>query len=733
MRDIKAVIKSIRSEKDVVVGIATLNLAETRLLIDKADSTYHRVGLESPITDEEYDAAKNHLRTLDSNDERLTRVGVPYSVEELRNKVEHTIPMGSLDNTDDGIAGYDKWYDWILQKLGVSEAPVFASLKIDGGSIRARYEEGKLKVVATRGNGEVGEDITANGINFHNLPLELPEPITCDVRGEAILYVKDFQKLVEAERGVPFDQIPKKEISNPRNVGNGILGRDNGQDSEKIRLLAFNIITEGRDYESEEAKMQHLKELGFQPVPYKVCADRNELQKFYNVTASGRDNLPMEIDGVVVVVNNVQQQERFVTDDVKTRLRPKHSRAIKFPHRAATTILQDVDITLGHTGAVIPTAILEEVRIGGVNVTHALLNNWEEINRLGIAIGDEVEVILAGDIIPKVIRCVKKDLNRTPIAEPTTCPSCGSPTTRELRGKDGAVTYCTKPVECPAALLGKVDHWIGGSKKGVGILGIGDTILKALWDQKIIADPSDLYTLKVDDLKDVELEGGGRIGESRATTIVENIQGKKDLPLHIFLGSLGIELLGRRRVQILQKSAKGKLDSLDDWLDTERFKTLEIEGLGDTIRSAIISGIDANRALIHRFLEKGVTVGQPALVATESNGETKGGQIFDGLSFCLTGTRECIEDIERLGGTLKSGVSKKLDFLVQKDPLSSSNKTQKAEEYGVRIISIEYLKNVIAGKASISKDDTEIPIPSESPRAKKLTADEADSLVDDLV
>lgn len=730
MRDIKSIIKSFRSE-DLLTAISSLNLPETRLLIDKADSTYHRVGLESPLTDEEYDAIKNHLRTIDPEDERLSRVGVPYSAEELRNKVEHTIPMGSLDNTDDGIAGYDTWYDWILQKLGVSEAPVFASLKIDGGSVRARYEEGKLKVVATRGNGEVGEDITANGINFHNLPLELPEPITCDVRGEAILYIKDFQKLVEAERGVPFDQIPKKEISNPRNVGNGILGRDNGQDSEKIHLLAFNIITEGRDYESEEAKMEHMKELGFQPVPYRVCADRVELQKFYNTTASGRDSLPMEIDGVAVVVNDVQQQERFVTDDISTRLRPKHSRAIKFPHRAATTTLKDVDITLGHTGAVIPTAILEEVRIGGVNVTHALLNNWEEINRLGVAIGDKVEVILAGDIIPKVIRCVKKGSNRQPITEPTVCPSCGSPTTRELRGKNGAVTYCTDPVECPEALLGKIDHWIGGSKKGVGILGIGDTILKALWDQKILTDPSDLYTLAADDLKDVELEGGGRIGKARAATIVENIQAKKNLPLHIFLGSLGIELLGRRRVQILQKAAKGKLDSLDDWLDTEQFRKLEVEGLGKTIRESIVSGIEANRALIQRFLDKGVTVGQPKPSAEQSEHQEGNTQIFDGLSFCLTGTRECQDDIERLGGTLKSGVSKKLDFLVQKDPLSRSNKTQKAEDYGVRVISIEYLKSVIAGKSSLSQDDTQIPVPSESPRVSDDAA--VDSLVDDLI
>lgn len=712
----------------------TLTVNELRLLIDKADAAYYRTDIESFIPDSVYDAAKQQLKKIAPDDERNTRVGIPYTAEELRTKVEHSIPMGSLDNTDDGILGYEKWYQSCCSKLGVTDASIFASLKVDGSSIRARYEKGKLKVIATRGNGEVGEDITANGINFHNLPLELPEPITCDVRGEAILYVKDFRDLVEKEHGKPFDEIPAKEISNPRNVGNGILGRDSGEHSNLIRFLAFNIVIEDVQLTSESHKFQRMIELGFQPVPFEICENVHEVQQFYNRIASKREKLPFEIDGVVVVINNHDYQARFVTDDIKSQLRPKHSRAIKFPHRSGITKIINVDITIGHTGAVIPTAVLDEVRIGGVNVEHALLNNWDEIARLGIDIGDEVEVVLAGDIIPKVIRCVKKNSKNAVLPEPTVCPSCGKPTTREIRGKAGAVTYCTDSVNCPGALLGKIDHWIGGSKKGVGILGIGDIILKALWDQQIVKDPSDLYTLTVDSLKDIQLDGGGRIGEARAKMIVDNIDGKRNLPINVFLGSLGIELLGRRRVQILQKSANGQLDTLDQWLDTASFKSLQVEGLGDTIRQSIIDGIDANRELIQRFLDKGVTVGTvPSAPSNAAVTATDSDKPFAGLSFCLTGTRECQDDIERLGGELKSGVSKKLDFLVQKDPLSSSNKTIKAEEYGVRIIGIEYLKQVIAGKASLSDADTVIPEPSESPKNKKMSPEEIDSLVDDLV
>lgn len=727
MQSLKKIIKSAQD------NINNPTLDELRLLIDKADSAYYRPGLTSYIPDALYDDAKKRLKSEAPNDERNTRVGVPYSVEELRNKVEHSIPMGSLDNTDDGIIGYEKWYQACCSKLGISNADIFASLKVDGSSVRARYENGKLKVVATRGNGEVGEDITANGINFQGIPLELPEQITCDVRGEAILYVKDFRKMVEDEKGVPFDQIPVKDISNPRNVGNGILSRDSGEHSDQIRFLAFNVVIEDLEFETETEKFAKLNSLGFNTVPHKLCENVADLMAFYNTVADGRDNLPFEIDGIVVVLDDHNYQNRFITDDIKTKLRPKYARAIKFPHRAAITTISGVDITLGHTGAIIPTAILNEVRIGGVNVEHALLNNWDEIARLGIDIGDEVEVVLAGDIIPKVIRRVKKNSKNATLPEPTVCPSCGKPTTRELRGKVGAVTYCTDPMNCPGALLGKVNHWIGGSKKGAGILGIGDTILKALWDQQIVKDPSDLYTLTVDDLKDIQLDGGGRIGDSRAKMIVDNISGKRNLAIHTFLGSLGIELLGRRRVQILQKAASGQLDTLEQWLDTISFKSLQIEGLGDTIRQSIIDGIEANRELIQRFIDKGVVVGPVVTTHSDESPIVDASKPFAGMSFCLTGTRECQDDIERLGGELKSGVSKTLNFLVQKDPLSSSNKTIKAEEYGVRIIGIEYLKQVIAGKVSLTDADTVVPQPSESPKSKKVSSDEIDSLVDDLV
>ncbi len=247
-------------DSDPGTEFGQLSLDQLRRLIDKADAAYYRTDLQPILTDEQYDSARAILRAMAPEDPRLARVGVPYSEAELRTKVPHNIPMGSLDNTDNGIVGFPDWYDSMAEKLGVESFPFLASLKIDGASICATYEDGKLTRVATRGNGEVGEDITVNAVNFRGLPTVLSKPLSCDVRGEAVLYKADF-KAMEAESA--------EELSNPRNVGNGILGRDSGKDSDKIQFLAFNI--EGVQLVSEVRKFQVMTELGFATTPICIC------------------------------------------------------------------------------------------------------------------------------------------------------------------------------------------------------------------------------------------------------------------------------------------------------------------------------------------------------------------------------------------------------------------------------------------------------------------------------
>jgi len=693
-----------RSIDDIIsTNISDLALAELRLLIDKSDTTYYdnRPGISPIISDSQYDAAKKRLKVICPDDARHSRIGLVYEQQELRSKVKHPFPMGSLDNTDDGILGYESWVQKCASVImeDSSNTPILASLKVDGSSIRASYKQGRLVMVATRGNGQVGDDITANGVNFYNLPISLNKDITCDVRGEAILPIANFRRLMEQEHNMPFDLIDPNSISNPRNVGNGILLRDSGEHTDNIHFYAFNIVADDIDFSSETVKLQYLEELGFTVVPHQLCANIGQFNEYYNQIVDKRNDLSFEIDGIVAVLDNILHHQKFASDTA-SNLRPKFARAIKFPHKANTTSITDVEITVGHTGAIVPTAILKTVRIGGVNVERVLLNNWDEIARLAVGIGDEVEVVLAGDIIPKVLRCVKKACSTT-IPEPKKCPSCGSITTRSLRDKSGAITYCSAPTKCPAASVAKIKHWIGGSKTGVGILGIGDAIIKSLCDSNAIKDIADLYTLKLEDLSNLELEGGMRVGESRAKTILNNIKDKQNLPLHIFLGSLGIELLGRRRVQLLQQAAGGCLDSIDDWQDTDSFKKLIMPGLGQITRDAIIEGIEQHKDLIAKLLKNGVSImGTPTTTSDSKHAGHTDDRPLQGFTCCWTGTRAYISDFEAKGGTVKSGISKGLHLLVQKDPTIISNKTAKAIDLGVKIISVETLLGLISGQVS---------------------------------
>ncbi len=712
-------------------------LVELQQIIDRADQAYYR-GSGQIMDDAKYDRLKAKLKELNPEDERLTRVGLQYDPNELRTKTKHTIPMGSLDNIEGGIVGYNKWHQEICKKLEISNTDILASLKMDGSSIRARYEKGKLIEVVTRGNGEMGENITSNAAMFKHLPTILPYPVDVDVRGEAMLFNEDFRRICERDFDKPFEEIPESELSNPRAIGNGLLTRDNGIDSDKIRFIAFNVVFYGDtcDFKviTELTKMQLLEGLGFQAVPHVLCVEPEEVHKFFNHTIGGRQTLPFWIDGVVITLNDFEYQNRFITDDIKSQMRPKYSRAIKPSSTFITTVLQGVKLSVGHTGAIIPTATLKEVRVGGVNVTSALLNNWDEIERLDIAIGDKISVFLAGEIIPKIEAVVEKSPDRIKITEPTRCPSCGEPAIRYFRGKRGAITYCSLPEHCPEAQFGKIKHWVGTSKKGVGILDIGDNILRAIIDNNLASDPADLYTLTVEQLENLKLESGVRVGNSRATKIVKNIADKKNLSLHVFLGSLGIDLLGRRRVQLLQKAAGGALDRLENWLDLDRLRSLDIEGFGDITKEAIVAGISESSGLIQKLLDVGVTVGVPVMsekncvvagtMVDGPNGpkpieELKKGdliyddsgvaQVFethtyaplDGVSCCWTGTRDYTTEFEALGGTVKSGVSKGLHLLVQKDPMSVSNKTKKAESYGTRIIGIDYLKRIIDGEVKV--------------------------------
>lgn len=702
-------------------------LAQLRSAIDRAAQLYYTVGAEqSGVTDDEYDMLIDELRRLCPDDPRLTRVGAPFSVAELRNKAEHTIPMGSLDNTEGGIDGFGKWYRWLVEQCDGGVPSIHLSLKMDGSSVAAYYEDGQLQRVIGRGNGEVGEDLTANAVKWRHLPTFLPKGFTGAVRGEAMLYNEDFAKVNEENGTLP------EEISNPRNVGNGILGRSDGKQSEYIQFIAFNIV--GDKIDSLAKKMEALRAIGFKPVEFEVIHACGLLvdeviaavEASFAKTYEGRDSLPFGIDGVVACADEIALHG-MLTRDRKDALRPRYAKAVKFATLKNETTVKGVTITVGHTGAIIPTADLEPVRVGGVTVDSALLNNWnvssDNPTAAHVKIGDTVEVELAGDIIPKICQVLVTPEDAKPIEEPKTCPACESPTTRTHRGKDGAVTYCSKPESCSAAAVYRIKHYIGTSKKGLGILGIGDSVLNAMIDAELVKSPADLYRLTIEQIENLEVgtsQSGSsiRLGHSRAVGIVAEIEKAKQVPLTKFLGALGVDLLGRRRVEILAEECG--LHKLDDWMDAAKLATIP----GDTTREAIISGLQRVRSVIAELKLVGVDVNDyktkpvarsasaPVEAKVEDDGEIElhvevgsfeapSGDPIAGRTFCFTGTRAHLDEVEARGGIIKSGVSKALDFLVQKDPTSHSNKTQKAESYGVKIIGIATLELILKGERDL--------------------------------
>ena len=697
------------------------DLAQLRSAIDRTAQLYYRVGgPETGLTDDEYDSLINELRRLCPEDPRLTRVGVPYSADELRMKVDHTIPMGSLDNTEGGIEGFAKWYRWLVDQCDGDDSPggipIHLSLKMDGSSVAAYYKDGQLQRVISRGNGDVGEDLTANAVKWHYLPTALPKKFTGVVRGEAILRHDDFNKVNEENGTLPED------ISNPRSVGNGILGRTDGKQSEYIWFYAFNMV--GDKITSLATKFDAMSAIGFWPVQHEVVGGNGEtieeviagVEQSFKWIYAGRDKLPFDIDGVVVCADEIGLH-KMLTRDKKDALRPRYARAIKFATLKNETVVRGVTLTVGHTGAIIPTADFEPVRVGGVTVSSALLNNWNANNdhptAAHVKIGDTVSVGLAGDIIPKIEEILVSPPDAQPIEEPAVCPACGSPTTRTHRGKEGAVTYCSKPDSCAAAASYRIKHYVGTSKKGLGILGIGDSVLQALVEAGLVKSPADLYRLTVEGIEDLQIGTNARgmpirLGGSRAGSIVAEIAKAKQVPLAKFLGALGVDLLGRRRVEILAEACN--LCTLQDWMDDAKLATIP----GDTTREAIVAGLRRVWPVVDELLGVGVEVSDfgvkpvaaPVLspaaaddfdheITKESTGSDD--QPLLGIMCCWTGTRTYTEEFAARGGIIKTGISKGLHLLVQNDPTSSSNKTRKAESYGVKIISVETMGRLIDG------------------------------------
>lgn len=666
-------------------------IAALRSLILKAKHAYYYSG-EPIMSDAQYDALEDELRAHAPEDPVLALVGAAVPADSMLTKARHSIPMGSQSKVNSE-AEFQVWWE----RNGV--ASVQASLKADGASAAAYYRDGRLVQAISRGDGLVGEDITANALRFKGLPAWVADNdhdvgFTGAVRFEVILTLQDW-------RGI--DPLRAK---NPRNVGNGIMGRKNGHQADCLTVFAFDLDeTQGvvsRQFASESEKIARLIELGFSVIPHRACDSAQAVIEYFRQVVATREDLPFWIDGVVLKIDDLAQQQAMGV----TSGRPKGQIAWKFDSSGAETVLQDVVVSGGHTGGLYPTAVLQPVEIGGTTVSSASLANYDEINRLDVAMGDSVWVVKANDIIPKIIRVTDRPSGRRAITPPLSCPFCSGEVGRKRTsgGDDGVIIEC-RNVECPKKSSGKIRRWIAS----LDILGIGDGVLEALLERFELEDAAGLYELGSREEELCELiinaERSIRLGRRRARSILRGIDATRSLSIDRFLGSLGLDYLGKRRVELMRRAAGGALDTLDDWR-SGKLRDPEFAALAGVpnVGVAMQDGIDAMASVMDRLLAAGVEVIAPQQDVPESVGADMRHELDGEVlpTVCISGklpSGRKKSDYSSLlldaGYRLVDEVVTGLDLLVLAEPDSTSSKAQRARKLGVRILSEDALISLL--------------------------------------
>lgn len=658
-----------------------MNLTELQQKIDEADIAYYSTG-SSLLDDAVYDSLKEELRKLDPRDIRLTRVGASVR-ESILEKRGHAVPMNSLDKVNT----WTEFKDYCENNFGGLDVSLHGSFKADGGSYSFEYKDGRLVYAVSRGDGVEGEDITANALKFKGLPkyVSLARiPFTGFVRGEVILD-NDAWEIADPDL-----------LTNPRNTGVGIASRKDGTQSELLRVLAFRVFDiNGTPLGfTEEDQLELLKKMGFETVPASI-GNAKYIWSFYEQTLHGRADIGYWIDGIVVKVNNLQEQIALG----ETAHHPKGQVALKFPAIAVRSVLRGVTLQVGQTGTICPVANFDAIKLGGATVCNATLHNWDYIRLLDIAIGDTIDVIKAGDIIPKVIAAPIKGIPRISIPEPTECPTCKSPVLKKtnVSGNQTAAIFCSND-KCPSKISGKINKFINA----LGIMGAGGIVVETLIKENMISDAADLYTLKLyeNSLPDIMFGGKVRFGEKRATNLLTEIDLKRDLELSVFLGALGIPGLGRRRVEIVQQAAPKEFDTLADWFSNKLIQKASQIGLpntADNIQNEILS----IKSLIDKFIKNGVKIAAPYTappITTKQGPITFNGKVVSEI--CITGTLTESRDyyerkIKQKGIGWATSVKSSTSHLIMADPSKETTKSKAAKAKGVYILSGSDLNTIL--------------------------------------
>ncbi|HEY0846128.1 MAG TPA: NAD-dependent DNA ligase LigA [Noviherbaspirillum sp.] len=647
--------------------------------------------LDNPtIPDAEYDRMFRELVTLEqahpdliTSDSPTQRVGgKPLPQFE---QVRHTVPMLSLNNAfeDEEVIAFDRRVREGLEIVG--EVEYSTELKFDGLAVSVRYEHGVLVQAATRGDGTTGENVTSNIRTIRSMPLRLhmeAPPDVLEVRGEVLMYKSDFAKLNERQR-----ELGQKEFANPRNAAAGSLRQLDSKITamRALRFFAYGIgVLEGADAPgSHSALLDWYSSIGLP-----VCKERavvtgaQGLLEFYRAIGTRRKDLPYDIDGVVYKVNQARYQQRLGY----VARAPRFAVAHKFQAEEAMTLLQDIDVQVGRTGAITPVARLAPVFVGGVTVTNATLHNEDEVNRKDIRIGDTVIVRRAGDVIPEVVTFVPelRPDNARRFIMPRHCPVCGSPI---IRPEEEAIARCSGGwIKCAAQRKGGLLHFV--SRRAMDIEGMGEQLVEQLVDKHIITTAADLYKLGLTSLAALD-----RMADKSAQNVLKALEKSKSTTLARFIYALGIRHVG----EATAKELASHFGSLDALMHASEAQLLEVADIGPVVARSIRSFFSdpLNVELVEQLRAAGIHW-------PESTRTTGAARLLEGKTFVLTGTLpnltrdEAAALIEAAGGKVAGSVSKKTSYVVAGEEAGS--KLTKAQELGVTIIDEAGLHQLLGEK-----------------------------------
>jgi DNA ligase (NAD+) len=653
---------------------------------------YRYYVLDDPvISDLEFDRLFTELRQIEAAHPEWVTPDSPTqraggAPAEKFAKVRHPAPILSLANGF-SYADVRAWYERIL-KLDdrLARASYVVEPKIDGLTVVLHYRDGLFVQGATRGDGETGEDITANLRTIRALPLSIPvspkgppAPPYLVVRGEAFMHIKDFEALNQR-----LEEAGEKTYQNPRNTAAGSLRQLDPAltASRPLTLLTYAIVTTaGQAPATQREMLEFLRALGFPVVEYTFCPDLEAVIAACQDLTERRDALPYEADGAVIKINEMRLAEElgFVGKD------PRGALAYKFPAREVTTQLHDIGVNVGRTGVLTPYAILEPVEIGGVIVKQATLHNFDYIAEKDIRIGDRVAVKRAGDVIPYVIgpvEALRTGAERV-FTPPQTCPACGQP----VEHFAGEVAWYCVNAACPAQLIRNLEHFV--SRGAMDIVGLGIRIVEQLVAAGLVKDVADLYTLRREDL--LKLEG---FAEKKADNLLASIAASRQQPLPRLLNALGIRGVG----EVVAADLARVFPNLDLLACASLDDLQQVEGVGPNIAQAIVDWFarPANRQVLEKLRAAGVWPQAAPLP------EKTGAQPLEGLSFVVTGTlptfsRDQVKEyIQSRGGKVIDSVSKKTSYLVLGE--SPGSKYDRARELGVPILDEAGLRK-LAGEA----------------------------------